>query len=120
MDVWFCIDRNLRREAQIALEDILIRSNARSPKRARKARAFRWTLTYMEVGYPSSCHYFWIARHSGRRRHEGLSLFNTFFAASSITAVTLAGSSRMDMWQVERIAVIAPIFSPGRCLHGRR
>src|SRR5271163_2347286 len=40
MDVWFCIGRNLRREAQIALEGILIRSNARSPKRARKTRGF--------------------------------------------------------------------------------
>jgi hypothetical protein len=50
MDVWFCIGRNLRREAQIALEGILIRSNARSPKRARKTRAFRLTLN-MEVGY---------------------------------------------------------------------
>jgi hypothetical protein len=51
MDVWFCIGRNLRREAQIALEGILIGSNARSPKRARKTRAFRLTLTYMEVGF---------------------------------------------------------------------
>ena len=50
MDVRFCIGRNLRREAQTALEGILIRSNARSPKRARKTRAFRLTLTYMEVG----------------------------------------------------------------------
>ena len=31
MDVWFCIGRNLRREAHIAPEGILIRSNARSP-----------------------------------------------------------------------------------------
>ncbi len=52
MDVRFCIGRNLRREAKIALEGILIRSNARSPKRPRKTRAFRLTLTYMEVGYP--------------------------------------------------------------------
>ena len=50
MDVWFCIGRNLRREAQFALEGILIRSNARSPKRARKTRAFHLTLTYMDVG----------------------------------------------------------------------
>jgi hypothetical protein len=55
MDVRFCIGRNLRREAQSALEGILIRSNARSPKRARPTRAFRLTLTYMEVGYPYSC-----------------------------------------------------------------
>ena len=55
MDVRFCIGRNLRREAQIALEDILIRSNARSPKRTRKTRAFRLTLTYMEVGFPDTC-----------------------------------------------------------------
>ena len=54
MDVWFCIGRNLRREAHIALEGILIRSNARSPKRARKTRAFPLTLTYMEVGYPDN------------------------------------------------------------------
>jgi hypothetical protein len=44
--------RNLRREAQIALEGILIGSNARSPKRARKPRAFCLTLTYMDVGSP--------------------------------------------------------------------
>ena len=55
MDVWFCIGRNLRREAHIAPEGILIRSTARSPKRARKNRAFHLTLTYMDVGYPSSC-----------------------------------------------------------------
>jgi hypothetical protein len=54
MDVRFCIGRNLRREAQTALEGILIRSNARSPKRARKTRAFRLTLTYMEVGFPET------------------------------------------------------------------
>jgi hypothetical protein len=40
MDVWFCIGRNLRQEAQIAPEDILIRSNARSPERARKLALF--------------------------------------------------------------------------------
>ena len=40
MDVWFCIGRNLRRQAQSALEGILIRSNARSPKRARKNSCF--------------------------------------------------------------------------------
>jgi hypothetical protein len=51
MDVWFCIGRNLRREAKRALENILIRSNARSPKRARKLVLLRLTLTYMEVGY---------------------------------------------------------------------
>ena len=51
MDVWFCIGRNLRREAQIALEGILIKSNARSPKRAQETRAFRLTLTYMEVWF---------------------------------------------------------------------
>ena len=56
MDVRFCIGRNLRREAQIALEGILIRSNARSPKRARKTRAFSLTSTYMEVGYSDRWH----------------------------------------------------------------
>ena len=40
MDVWFCIGRNLRREAHIALEGILIRSNARSPKRAGENSCF--------------------------------------------------------------------------------
>jgi hypothetical protein len=55
MDVRFCIGRNLRREAQSALEGILIRSNARSPKRARTTRAFRLTLTYMEVGLSYTC-----------------------------------------------------------------
>ena len=46
MDVRFRMAGTSGREAQIALEDILIRSNARSPKRARKTRAFRLTLTY--------------------------------------------------------------------------
>ncbi len=40
MDVRFCIGRNLRREAKIALEGILIGSNARPPKRARKLVLF--------------------------------------------------------------------------------
>ena len=62
MDVWFCIGRNLRREAHIALEGILIRSNARSPKRARKTRAFPLTLTYMDVGFPDK----WRISHQQR------------------------------------------------------
>ena len=55
MDVWFCMAGTSGREAQIALEDILIRSNVRSPKRARKTCAFRLTLTYMEVGKSDRC-----------------------------------------------------------------
>jgi hypothetical protein len=37
-------------------------------------------------------------------------LFSAFFTASSITGTIFAGSSRIDMWQVERIVVFAPIF----------
>ena len=50
MDVRFCIRQEPPPRGKIALEGIPIRSNARSPKRARKTRAFPLTLTYMDVG----------------------------------------------------------------------
>ncbi len=54
MDVWFCIGRNLRREAQSALEHPDQIECALSQARP-KTRAFRLTLTYMEVGYSDIC-----------------------------------------------------------------
>ncbi len=71
-----------RREAKIAPESVLIRSNARSPKRPRKTRAFRLTLTYMDVGFPDraaflgiTSGYVWSAvRLQGKAKGEKTSL----------------------------------------------
>ncbi len=58
MDVRFCMGcRDHPPRGTVALGGILIRSSARSPERAQKSRAFRLTLTYMDVGLLEKWHH---------------------------------------------------------------
>ena len=71
-------------------------------------------------GDAADVNYFYAGAHIlGSLPSTAYFLLNAFFAASSITATIFAGSSRMDMWQVERVVVIAPIFfAAASCIAG--
>ncbi len=56
----FCMGRNHQPKGTIALGSILIRSAARSPERAQGPRAFRLTLTYMNVGDTDISTWFYV------------------------------------------------------------